>query len=153
MLCTGLLTETPKRRHFAAAELFNKSGPPRPTLGRLIHRCVLRRRISVDKFCFCPPFHRHDFTANSFFTCLSLPTPRSTSVTENRNHPLRAGGLSRTVEAALRRSGCRLFLALHRYLSAFEVSKTAFPFLNLVALLAHKSLYNVNPIRMLGREL
>lgn len=48
--------------------------------------------------------------------------------------------------------GLRLLLGLGQCQLALQIRDPAFPLLDLVELLSHKSLYNMNPIRMLGRD-
>ena len=62
-----------------------------------------------------------------------------------------AGGWNRSSGEGLGLS-LRLLLGLDQCRLAFQIRDPALPLLDLVELLSHKSLYNMNPIRMLGRD-
>src|SRR5262245_30133056 len=76
-----------------------------------------------------------------------------TGVPEGYSHPGNKKATRKTrVAHRLNRSSGRLLLRLDRSFSALEVSGAAFSLFSLVKLLAHKSLYIANPIRMLGPD-
>lgn len=136
VLCTPLLTKLPILSGANSLKNGNEFAVSSGSRTNLIHRSIFSRTLTVHKF-----QHR----------LLRLFRPDRRDV---KGQTTRTGRVVwRQSTKPLDGSGFRLFLGLGGCLPAFEVGKAAFAFLNLVALLAHKSLYNVNPIRMLGREL